>query len=144
MRSPAQIFVTAKFATPYPPTGDIRCRMIRKKSQVKSATVQAGANNQRHRSDVDLDLLRTSITEEDLHSLRINDADLAGMAPSVEEILAMTDKEWAGLRLSPKALLLLREDLTRRLGVSAQDLTWLSRVIERGQHGHKRAQAGTH
>ena len=66
------------------------------------------------------------------------------MAPSVEEILAMTDKEWAGLRLSPKALLLLREDLTRRLGVSAQDLTWLSRVIERGQHGHTRAQTGTH
>jgi hypothetical protein len=144
MRAPAQIFVTAKFVTPYPPTGDIRCRMIRKKPQVKSATVQAGANNQRHRSDVDLDLLRTSITEEDLHSLRINDADLAGMAPSVEEILAMTDKEWAGLRLSPKALLLLREDLTRRLGVSAQDLTWLSRAIERGQHGHTRAQTGTH
>jgi hypothetical protein len=42
------------------------------------------------------------------------------------------------------ALLLLREDLTRRLGVSAQDLTWLCRAIERGQHGHTRAQTGTH
>ena len=42
------------------------------------------------------------------------------MAPSVEDILSMTDEDWEGLRLSQKALLILREDLTRRLGVSAQ------------------------
>jgi len=97
-----------------------------------------------HLSDAERELSRMALTEQDLDSLRINDADLAGTAPSVEDILAMTDEDWAGLGLSQKALLLLREDLTRRLGVSAQDLTWLCRAIERGQHGHTRAQTGTH
>ena len=97
-----------------------------------------------HLSDAERELSRMALTEQDLDSPRINDADLADMAPSVEDILAMTDEDWAGLGLSQKALLSLREDLTRRLGVSAQDLTWLSRAIERGQHGHTRAQTGTH
>jgi hypothetical protein len=96
-----------------------------------------------HLSDAQRELSRMALTEEDLHSLRISDADLAGMAPSVEDILAMTNEDWAGLGLSQKALLLLREDLTRRLGVSVQDLAWLCRAIERGQHGHTRAQTGT-
>ena len=95
-------------------------------------------------SAAERELSRMALTEEDLHSLRVSDADLADMAPSGEDILAMTDEDWAGLRLSPKVLLLLREDLMRRLGVSAQDLTWLCRAIERGQHGHTRAQTGTH
>ena len=103
-----------------------------------------GTSGWLHLSAAERELSRMALTEEDLHSLRVSDADLADMAPSGEDILAMTDEDWAGLRLSPKALLLLREDLTRRLGVRAQDLTWLSRAIERGQHGHTRAQTGTH
>ena len=97
-----------------------------------------------HLIDAQRELSRMALTEQDLDSLCINDADLADMAPSVEDILSMTDEDWEGLRLSQKALLILREDLTRRLGVSAQDLTWLCRTIERGQHGHTRAQTGTH
>ena len=103
-----------------------------------------GTSGWLHLSAAERELSRMALTEEDLHSLRVSDADLADMAPSGEDILAMTDEDWAGLRLSPKVLLLLREDLMRRLGVSAQDLTWLSRAIERGQHGHTRAQTGTH
>ena len=103
-----------------------------------------GTSGWLHLSAAERELSRMALTEEDLHSLRVRDADLADMAPSGEDILAMTDEDWAGLRLSPKVLLLLREDLMRRLGVSAQDLTWLSRAIERGQYGHTRAQTGTH
>ncbi len=97
-----------------------------------------------HLSDAERELSRMALTEQDLDSLRINDADLADMALSVEDILAMTDEDWAGLRLSPNVLMLLRDDLMKHFGVRAQDLTWLCRAIERGQHGHKRAQTGTH
>jgi hypothetical protein len=45
---------------------------------------------------------------------------------------------------APGVLINLKDDSMPRLGVGAQDLTWLSRAIEKGQHGHTRAQTGTH
>ena len=97
-----------------------------------------------HLSDAERELSLMALTEQDLDSLRINDADLADMALSVEDILTMTDEDWAGLRLSPNVLMLLRDDLMKHFGVRAHDLTWLCRTIERGKHGHTRAQTGTH
>ena len=43
---------------------------------------------------------------------------------------------------APGVLINLKDDSMPRLGVGAQDLTWLSRAIEKGQHGHTRAQTG--
>ena len=44
--------------------------------------------------------------------------------------------------LAPGVLINLKDDLMPRLGAGAQDLTWLRRAIEKGQHGHTRAQTG--
>ena len=101
------------------------------------------ANDPWHSSDAELDLARTAVTDEDLQAVRVTEVDLAGMAPPIDEVLAMTDAEWIQLGLAQSFLIRLREDLMRRLGVRAQDLTWLSRAIEREQHGHTGAQADT-
>ncbi len=65
------------------------------------------------------------------------------MAPTSEEVLAMTDADWDGMRLSRNDLASLHKDLMHRLGVGAQDLRWLNRALEREQHGHTRAQTST-
>lgn len=92
-------------------------------------------------STADLDLARMAVTDDDWQTLLVTDEDLASMTPTVEEVLAMTDADWIGLRLTQSVLVRLKDDLMRRLGVSAQDLTWLSRAIERKPYGHTRAQA---
>ena len=94
-------------------------------------------------SEVELALVRMAFTGEDLNAIGFLEADMEAMVLTIEEVMAMTDADWARLRFSQNHLALLREDLMRRLGVSAQDVPWLSRAIERGQHGHKRAQTGT-
>lgn len=142
MRAPAQIFPAAKFTPPY------RTDVGRSKPRdfqllkIEPRVDTLWTNDELHLSEVALELSRMAVTAEDLHALRLTEAELAGMAPTMEEVLAMTDDDWVRLRLSPAVLTLLREDLMRRLGVSAQDLTWLRRAIERGQHGHTRAQTG--
>ena len=88
--------------------------------------------------DAELDLARTAVTDEDFQAVRVTEEDLARMAPSVEEVLAMTDADWIRLCLPQSVFIRLRDDLMRRVGVRAQDLTWLSRAIERRQHGHTR------
>jgi hypothetical protein len=111
--------------------------------QVKSGADRAGANDRRHQSKEELGLLRMAVTDEELQAIGVTDSDLVALAPTLEEVLAMTDAHWAGLRLSQNALTLLREDLMRRLGVSVQNLSWLSRAIKREQHGHTRSLTGT-
>lgn len=94
------------------------------------------ANDPWHSSDAELDLARSAVTDEDFQAVRVTEEDLAGMAPSGEEVLAMTDADWIRLRLPRCVLIRLKDDLIRRLGVRAHDLTWLSRAIERNQYGH--------
>ncbi len=65
------------------------------------------------------------------------------MAPTIEDVMAMTDADWARLRLSQNVLTLVRDELVRRLGVKAQNLPWLNHSIDREQHGHTRAQTST-
>lgn len=98
------------------------------------------ANNPRHSRDAEIDLARTAVTDEDFQAVRVTEEDLARMAPSFEEVLAMTDADWIRLRLPQSDLIRLRDDLMRRVGVRAQNLTWLSRAIERRQHGHTRSE----
>lgn len=94
------------------------------------------ANDPWHSSDAELDLARSAVIDEDFQAVRVTEVELAGMAPSVDEVLAMTDADWIRLRLPRGVLIQLRDDLIRRLGVRAHDLTWLSRAIERNQYGH--------
>ena len=94
------------------------------------------ANLPWHSCDAELDLTRTAVTDEDFQAVRVTEEDLAYMAPSVDEVLAMTDADWIRLRLPLSVLIRLRDDLMRSLGVRAHDLTWLSLAIERNQYGH--------
>ncbi|WP_300711170.1 hypothetical protein [Limnohabitans sp.] len=94
------------------------------------------ANNPRHSSNAELDLARNAVTDENWRAVRVSDEELSRMAPSVEDVLGMTDADWIRLRLPQSVLIRLRVDLTRRLGVKAQDLMWLCRAIERNQYGH--------
>ncbi len=100
-------------------------------------------NESRPTSDEDLELSRQAVTDADLLAIRVTDDDLAGMGLSVEEVLATTGADWVRLRLGPRVLIDLRDDLMLRLGVSKQDLTWLSHAIERAKYGHPRSQTGT-
>ena len=79
------------------------------------------ANNPRHSSNAELDLARNAVTDENWRAVRVSDEELSRMAPSVEDVLGMTDADWIRLRLPQSVLIRLRVDLTRRLGVKAQD-----------------------
>lgn len=81
------------------------------------------------------DLAEAAITDEDWERLRVTEEDLAAMAPTVDDLKAMSEEDW----LTHKDLARLRDDL-RRLGMAEQDLTRLSREIERKDHGHPRPQ----
>lgn len=81
-----------------------------------------------------------AVADADWQAARLTEGELKSMAPGIEDVLAMTDADWTRLRLTQDALIRVRDDLIRRLGVRAQDLTWLSRAIERRQHGHTGAQ----
>ncbi len=94
-------------------------------------------------SEVELEHLHMGITDDDLRAICLSQSELVDMAPTIEEVMTMTDADWARLRLSQNALTLLRDDLVGRLGVRAQNLPWLNRAIEREQHGHTRAQTST-
>jgi len=111
--------------------------------QIELNSQSDAPNDEVQSSEVELELLRMAITDEDLNAICFNEADLESMFPSIEEVIAMTDADWARLRFSQNDLALLREDLMCRLGVSAHNLPWLSRALEREQHGHKRAKTGT-
>jgi len=100
---------------------------------------QFEATNDALQSDVEQAIVQMVITDKDLISIRFTEVDMEGMVLGIEDVMAMTDEDWARLRFYQNDLALLREDLIRRLGVSAKDVPWLSRAIERGQHGHKRA-----
>lgn len=91
----------------------------------------------------EIELAQMAVTDADWQAARLTEAELKNMAPDIEDVLAMTDADWMRLRLTQDALIRVRDDLIRRLGVRAQDLTWLSRAIERRQHGHTGAQTNT-
>ena len=139
MRALAQIFVAAKFTTPYRPEAGRSIPMYPQMSEIESTADLIEANDPWHSSDAVFDLARTAVTDEDWNAMGVTEEDLAGMTPSIDQVLAMTDADWIGLRLSQSDLIRLREDLMRRLGVRAQDLTWLSRAIEGRQYGHTRS-----
>jgi len=88
------------------------------------------------------ELTQMAVTDADWLSVQVTDADLKSMAADIEDVLAMTDSDWMRLRLTQDALIRVRDDLIGRVGVRAQELTWLNRAIERGKHGHKGAQTG--
>jgi hypothetical protein len=108
--------------------------------QIEPTADSDGANAPWHLNDPDLELSRMAVTDADWQAMQLNDEDL--VTPSAEEVLAMTNADWVRLRLPPSVLTRLRDDLIHRLGVNARDLSWLNRAIERGQHGHARAQTG--
>ncbi len=110
---------------------------------LEPTTDPLAANNPWHWRAAELDLAHMSVKEEDWQEMRISEDELVAMAPTVDEVLTMTDADWRRLRLPQGVLSRLRDDLMRRMGVCAQDLTWLSRAIERGQDGHPRSQTGT-
>ena len=88
------------------------------------------------------ELTQMAVTDADLQAMRVTEEDLECMALDIKDVLAMTDADWMRLRLTRDALIQVRDDLIRRLGLSAQDLPWLSHAIERRQHGYTRAQTG--
>ena len=88
------------------------------------------------------ELTQMAVTDADWQPVRATEKDLKCMAPNIEDILAMTDADWMRLRLTQDTLILMRDDLICRLGVRAQELTWLNHAIERGKHGHQGAQTG--
>lgn len=90
----------------------------------------------------EIELTRMAVTDADLQAMRVTEEDLECMALDIKDVLAMTDADWIRLRLTRDALIQVRDDLIRRLGLSAQDLPWLSHAIERRQHGYTRAQTG--
>jgi hypothetical protein len=142
MRSPAQIFVTAKFMTPYRPEF-VRSKTTNQMIQIELDSKFETPNGAVQFSEVELELLRMEITSDDLQAICLSESELIAMAPTIEDVMAMTDADWARLRLSQNVLTLLRDDLVRRLGVKAQNLPWLNHSIEREQHGHTRAQTST-
>lgn len=142
MRGRAQIFAAAKFSTPYCPDGGRSKPKDPQVLRIEPMTDYTRASHQWHLNDADLELSRMAVTDADLQALRVTDEDLTGMAPSAEEVLAMTHADWVKLGLARSVLTLLRADLMRRFGLSAQELTWLSRTKERAEDGHTRAQAG--
>ena len=88
------------------------------------------------------ELTQMAVTDADWLSVQVTEEELKSMAPDIDDLLTMTDADWMRLRLPQEALIQVRGDLIRRLGVSAQELTWLNRAIESGKHGHKGAQTG--
>ena len=111
--------------------------------QIEPMANAMAPNDSWHLSDAERDLTGMAVADEDWQAVRVSEDDLAVMAPTSEEVLNMTDADWTRLGLVQSVLIRLRDDLMRRLGVCAQDLTWLSHAIERGQHGHTRSQTGT-
>lgn len=90
-----------------------------------------------------IELTQMAVTDADWQEVRVTEGDLKSLAPDIEDVLAMTDADWMRLRLTQDALIRVRDDLIRRLGMRAQALTWLSSAIERRQHGHTGAQTDT-
>lgn len=70
----------------------------------------------------EIELTRMTVTDADWQAVQVTQKDLECMAPNIEEILAITDADWLRLRLPQDALIRVRDDLIRHLGVSAQDL----------------------
>lgn len=143
MRALVQIFSPAKFTTPYSEVADDEQQGDIQVTRSEPVRTSPDAYEPLGAAFDEIELAQMAVTDSDWQAARLTDAELKNMAPDIEDVLAMTDADWMRLRLTQDALIRVRDDLIRRLRVRAQDLTWLSRAIERRQHGHTGAQTDT-